>query len=149
MHNPIWFVIAVTEFIVLLFVFGPKVATWVAKITKQTNKKEKKDAGLIGVVRNLRHEVRGIMGIGGDITVFEIFLQDGDVFRAAIDGHDHDVYDGCTIEFWPSCESIGNIINDDDTKSTWKEKIDWYALKKYRIDPDIPVDPETVATAGV
>lgn len=151
-ENP-WFVVAVIEFIILLFVLGPKALALIPKRSKDEQEKTKKrDDGQVGTVKNLERTLKGIMGCGGEVTIFEVHKEDGKVLFAGLDGNEDTIYEGCSIELWPSSESIANEDvtkskdNGDGTKSTWKEDIKWYRPKKYRVLPEVmPEEPEVLA----
>ena len=139
-ENP-WFIVAVIEMAILFLIFLFKVISMILKRSKYSEKIEK-GRGQVGKVTNITRTTRGIRGIGGEVTVFEIEKEDGNIFLAGLYGHDNALYVGCSLEFWPSREiiALGRVTrgkeNEDGTESNWQEKRIYYGLERFRILPE-------------
>lgn len=138
MVTDLWFAIAMIEFVILLDVFRQKVVASMKKNREQTKKGTGRQ---IGKIEEPFVCSRGIAGCGGTVTLFKI-QKEGGVFLAGVIGHEEDILEGCTIEFWPSKETVAfenvprNRDNADGTRSAWIERVAYYGLEKYRIIPD-------------
>lgn len=139
MKNP-WLYVAVVEFIMLVIIVLKKNK---GEVVKPELKEE--DEGHKGIIRELEFGIRGLMGCGGGASIFEIHEEGGKIFYAGVFGHDHNLLNEATIEFWPTSEIIlrkDMLKNEQDEEGfsyNTMEKIKYYQLKKYRIVSEIPV----------
>lgn len=152
MKNP-WFFIAVVEFVILLIILGPKVLSLVLRSNGESKPKKKKDEGRKGIIKDLDFVIRGLMGAGGAVSIFEIHEDGGKIFYAGVFGHDYTLSNGATIEFWPTSETIVrketpiNDQDDDGIRHNKTEETRYYQLEKYRIIPEEHEVPAIETTA--
>ncbi|HLD51449.1 hypothetical protein A3K34_04790 [candidate division WWE3 bacterium RIFOXYC1_FULL_40_10] len=144
MFSNIWFWIAVVELaIVLILVLLSRTHHKVQPTNQMARGKPRRDKNSVskqtGTITNIYH---GFMYFGTKpVTCIEVTLSGGDLFHLGIPGHDYSFREGATLEFWPTQETVTNTrvqrsqLEKDGTTSRWEEKIDYYAITRYRIVP--------------
>ncbi|OGC70439.1 hypothetical protein A2415_02530 [candidate division WWE3 bacterium RIFOXYC1_FULL_39_7] len=144
-----WFIVALLEFLALILMTLAAVLATRRKINAAERSIEgTAQAPKEGVIKNVRRMLK-VLG-EHPVTVFEIHMDDGEIFYAGVDGDSSDLFlTDLRIEFWPASESVGledhvqHVRNADGTQTISSVERRYFGLEKFRIIPDIADEPET------